>query len=305
MRLVSYHTRDHAGVGVMVDDWRFVSLERAAPDLPGSLKAILEAGPAGLQAVAAAVKGREPDFRFDQVTLDPVIPDPHAIWALALNFKAHIEETGLETSKDYPQIFMRMPCSQVGHLEPLWCPDPRIAVTFDYEGELAVIIGTPGRHIPAKRALSHVAGFACYNEGSVREFQGHNRQFGLGKNFERSGSFGPWMMTADEFGAPPDHTVITRLNGVEKQKSPLDDMLFSVEQVIHYLSTGYLLRAGDVIVMGTPGALHPPPGYQPSEYDSKRIPGRTRMHPGDTCEVEITGLGTLRNPIVPDPTRVE
>ncbi len=126
MRLVSYHTRDHAGVGVMVDDWRFVSLARAAIDLPASLKAILEAGPAGLKAVAAAVKGREPDFRFDQVTLDPVIPDPHAIWALALNFKAHIEETGLETSKDYPQIFMRMPCSQVGHLEPLWCPDPRV-----------------------------------------------------------------------------------------------------------------------------------------------------------------------------------
>jgi 2-keto-4-pentenoate hydratase/2-oxohepta-3-ene-1,7-dioic acid hydratase in catechol pathway len=305
MRLVSYHTRDHAGVGVMVDDWRFISLERAAFDLPSSLKAILEAGPAGLQAVAAAVKDREPDFRFDQVTLDPVIPDPHAIWALALNFKAHIEETGLTTSKEYPQIFMRMPCSQVGHLEPLWCPDPKIAETFDYEGELAVIIGTPGRHIAPQRALQHVAGYACYNEGSVREFQGHNRQFGLGKNFERSGSFGPWMMTPDEFGPPPSRSVITRLNGVEKQKSTLDDMLFSVEQVIHYLSTGYLLRAGDVIVMGTPGALHPPPGYQPTAYDSKRIPGRTRMHPGDTCEVEITGLGVLRNPIVADPTRVE
>jgi 2-keto-4-pentenoate hydratase/2-oxohepta-3-ene-1,7-dioic acid hydratase in catechol pathway len=139
----------------------------------------------------------------------------------------------------------------------------------------------------------------------VREFQGHNRQFGLGKNFERSGSFGPWLMTADEFGLPPSHTVITRLNGVEKQKSQLDDMLFSVEQVIHYLSTGYLLRTGDVIVMGTPGALHPPAGYQPTPWDSKRIPGRTRMKPGDLCEVEMTGLGILRNPIVADPTRVE
>ena len=305
MRLVSYHTRDHAGVGFMADDHRFVSLRRAAPDLPSSLKAILELGPSALKGIEAAAKGRDADFRFDQVTLDPVIPEPHASWALALNFKAHIEETGLTTSKDYPQIFMRMPCSVVGHLEPLWCPDPRVAETFDYEGELAVVIGTPGRHIPVKGALRHVAGYACYNEGSVREFQGHNRQFGLGKNFERSGSFGPWLMTADEFGLPPSHTVITRLNGVEKQKSQLDDMLFSVEQVIHYLSTGYLLRAGDVIVMGTPGALHPPAGYQPTAWDSKRIPGRTRMKPGDLCEVEMTGLGILRNPIVADPTRVE
>jgi 2-keto-4-pentenoate hydratase/2-oxohepta-3-ene-1,7-dioic acid hydratase in catechol pathway len=300
MRLISYHTRDHAGVGVMIDDWRFVSLRNAAPSLPTSLKGIIEAG--ALKIVAAAVRDREADLRLDQVTLDPVIPDPHAIWALALNFKAHIEETGLTTSKDHPQIFMRMPCSQVGHLEPLWCPDPKVAETFDYEGELAVIIGTPGRHIAPANALKHVAGYACYNEGSVREFQGHNRQFGLGKNFERSGSFGPWMMTADEFGAPPRHTVITRLNGIEKQHSTLEDMLFPVEQVIHYLSTGYLLRAGDVIVMGTPGALHPPAGYQPTQWDSKRVPGRTRMKPGDLCEVEITGLGTLRNPIVADPT---
>jgi 2-keto-4-pentenoate hydratase/2-oxohepta-3-ene-1,7-dioic acid hydratase in catechol pathway len=302
MRLISYRTRGETGVGAMTDDWQFVSLKNAAPQLPNSLKAILELGPAGLQSVASAIKGREPDSRLDLVSLDPVIPDPHAIWALALNFKAHIEETGLTTSKEYPQIFMRMPCSQVGHLEPLWCPDSRVAVTFDYEGELAVVIGTPGRHIPVRQALHHVAGYACYNEGSVREFQGHNRQFGLGKNFERSGSFGPWLMTPDEFGPPPNHTVVTRLNGVEKQKSKLDDMLFSVEQVIHYLSTGYLLRTGDVIVMGTPGALHPPAGYQPTQWDSKHIPGRTRMKPGDTCEIEISGLGVLRNPIVADPT---
>jgi 2-keto-4-pentenoate hydratase/2-oxohepta-3-ene-1,7-dioic acid hydratase in catechol pathway len=305
MRLISYHTRSDVGVGVMVDDWRFCALSRALPSAPNSLKAILEAGPSALAAITQAVRGREPDLRFDQVTLDPVIPDPHAIWALALNFKAHIEETGLTTSREYPQIFMRMPASQVGHLEPLWCPDPRIAETFDYEGELAVVIGTPERHIAPKRALQHVAGYSIYNEGSVREFQGHNRQFGLGKNFERSGSFGPWLMTPDEFGPPPAHGVVTRLNGIEKQKSPLDDMLFSVEQVIHYLSTGYLLRAGDVIVMGTPGALHPPSVYQPSPWDSKRIPGRTRMKPGDVCEVEITGLGVLRNPIVADPTRLE
>jgi 2-keto-4-pentenoate hydratase/2-oxohepta-3-ene-1,7-dioic acid hydratase in catechol pathway len=187
----------------------------------------------------------------------------------------------------------------------LWCPNPAVAKTFDYEGELAVIIGTPGRHIPVARALSHVAGYSCYNEGSVREFQGHNRQFGLGKNFERSGSFGPWLMTAEEFGDPKAHRVITRLNGVEKQNESLDKMLFTVEQVIHYLSTGYTLQPGDVIVMGTPGALKKPPDYVLGPYDSPRNPGRTRMKPGDVCDVEVTGLGTLSNPIVADPTPLE
>ena len=178
------------------------------------------------------------------------------------------------------------------------CPRLDVAQTYDYEAELAVIIGRGGRYISEADALGRVAGYACYNEGSVREFQRHNRQFGLGKNFEKSGSFGPWMMTADEFGNPKDQTVIARLNGTEKQNSRLDDMLFSVEQVIQYLSLGYALRPGDVVVMGTPGALRPGPDHVPGPNDSDRVPGRTRMVPGDTLEVEITGLGTLVNPIV-------
>ncbi len=301
MRLISYRSAGQPGVGAMVDQERFVSLRRVLPDLPASLREILQQ-PGALKRIADALKGNDGDLRLDQVQLDPVIPEPHATWALALNFQMHIDETSLTTSPDYPQIFQRMPISVVGHREALWCPDPKVAKTFDYEGELAVVIGTPGRHIAVERALSHVAGYACYNEGSVREFQGHNRQFGLGKNFERSGSFGPWLMTADEFGDPKTHRVITRLNGVEKQNESLAKMIFPVEQVIHYLSTGYTLQPGDVIVMGTPGALKKPPGYVLGPYDSPRNPGRTRMKPGDLCEVEITGLGVLSNAIVADPT---
>jgi 2-keto-4-pentenoate hydratase/2-oxohepta-3-ene-1,7-dioic acid hydratase in catechol pathway len=301
MRLISYRHNNERGVGVMVDDTGFVALSRVLPNLPGSLRGILEAGPHVMPTIAAAVQGRKIDLRFDQVALDPVIPDPQAIWALALNFKAHIEETKLETSHEHPQIFLRVPASQVGHLQPLLCPDPSIATQFDYEAELAVIIGRPARYVPVERALECVAGYACYNEGSVREFQSHNRQFGLGKNFEQSGSFGPWMLTADEFGDPAGHTIVARLNGVQKQKSPLSDMLFSVAQVVHYLSLGYRLRPGDVIAMGTPGSLKPGPGYVAGPNDSKRIPGRTHMRPGDVCEVEISGLGVLRNPIVADP----
>jgi 2-keto-4-pentenoate hydratase/2-oxohepta-3-ene-1,7-dioic acid hydratase in catechol pathway len=304
MRLISYRHNSEPGVGVMVDDKSFVALSRVLPALPRSLRGILESGDQPLARIAAAVKGQRIDHRLDQVMLEPVIPDPHAIWALALNFKAHIEETKLETSREFPQIFMRVPASQVGHLQPLLCPDPSVARQFDYEAELAVVIGKPGRYIPVDKALDYVAGYSCYNEGSVREFQSHNRQFGLGKNFEQSGSFGPWLMTADEFGNPAKHTVIARLNGVEKQKSELSDMLFSVEQVIHYLSLGYQLRLGDVIAMGTPGSLKPAPGYVPGPNDSKRIPGRTHMKPGDVCEVEITGLGVLCNSIAADTTPV-
>jgi 2-keto-4-pentenoate hydratase/2-oxohepta-3-ene-1,7-dioic acid hydratase in catechol pathway len=304
MKLISYRSGNQHGVGVMVDNSRFISLRRIMPDLPHSIREIMDDGMGTLKRIAETIQGNEGDLRLEQVLLDPVIPEPHATWALALNFPMHIEETKLTTSPDYPQIFQRMPISVVGHGDALWCPNPKIAKTFDYEGELAVIIGTPGRHIPVATALSHVAGYACYNEGSVREFQGHNRQFGLGKNFERSGSFGPWMMTADEFGDPKTHRVITRLNGVEKQNTTLDQMLFSVEQVIHYLSTGYTLQVGDVIAMGTPGALRPPAGYVPGPEDSPRVPGRTRMKPGDECEVEISGLGILRNPIVADPTPI-
>ena len=297
MRLISYRRNGETGVGAMIDEVGVVALSQAAPDLPRTLKQILELED-GLERVRGAVDGRPADFALDDVTLDPVIPDPHAIWALALNFDMHIQETSLTTSAEYPQIFLRMPASQVGHNQAMVCPRPDVAKTYDYEGELAVIIGRGGRYIDEADALGRVAGYACYNEGSVREFQSHNRQFGLGKNFEKSGSFGPWMVTADEFGDPKNHSVTTRLNGVEKQRCGFDEMLFSVEQVIEYLSTGYSLRPGDVIAMGTPGALPPDPGYVPGPQDSDRIPGRTHMKPGDVVEVEISGLGTLSNPIV-------
>ncbi len=299
MRLISFRKGGVPGVGVMTDESRFIDLADVASDLPKTLRAVLETDN-GLDTARSAAAGAEPSLSLDDVTLDPVIPEPQAIWALALNFHMHLEETRLTTSDTFPQIFIRTPASQVGHLQPLLCPDPEVGKPFDYEGELAVIIGRGGRHIPVDKALDHVAGYSCYNEGSIREFQQHNRQFGLGKNFEQSGSFGPWMLTADEFGDPADHTLITRLNGVEKQHTSLQDMIFSVGEVIHYLSTGYALRRGDVIVMGTPGAIPPPADWQPGPNDSKRVRGRTHMVPGDIVEVEISGLGTLKNSIVGD-----
>ena len=301
MRIFSYRQGNTPGVGVIADKESFVALGEAAPDLPKTLKAILEL-PDGLARAKAAAATKKGLKGLAGITFDPVIPDPQAIWCLALNYKLHINETGLTTSAKYPQIFLRMPCTQVGHNRPILCPDPKVAVKYEYEGELAVIIGKGGRHIPVEKALDHVAGYSIYNEGSVREYQGHNRQFGLGKNFEQSGSFGPWLMTPDEFGDWQKHRIITRVNGIERQNATLDHMIFGVPQLINYLSQGYYLRPGDVIVSGSPGSLPLHPGEKPTSKNDGGVyvEGMVQMKPGDVCEVEIDGLGTLSNPVVAD-----
>lgn len=290
MRLITYRTSgiagngytDGTGVGVMTDDVQFVDLAKQAPELPRTLRGILELGGDWQSRVEKAVKGKSADNSINNVTLDPVIPNPQALWCLALNFQLHKDETGLERSK-YPELFMRMPSTVVGHNRPLERPRTELAERYDFEGEIAFIVGKPGRYIDEKNAFAHIAGYAPFNEGSVREYQAHNRQFGLGKNFEKSGSFGPWMMTADEFGDPYKQREITRVNGVEKQNTGLNEMLNSFENIVSYLSQGYTLRPGDVCAIGTPGS----------------IPGTNkRLKVGDVCEVEITGLGVLSNPVV-------
>lgn len=286
----------------MVDKTGFVPLAGVNPDLPADLRSILAIDPS-LDRVRTAVAGKSAEMSINDVDFDPVIPEPHATWALALNYTLHIEETGLTTSREYPQIFLRMPIAQVGHNQALWAPRLDIAEAYDYEGELALIIGKPGRHISRERAFEHIAGYACYNEGSVREYQSHNRQFGLGKNFERSGSFGPWLMTPDEFGDPAEHTLVTRLNGVERQRAAMSGMLFDVPRLIEYISQGYTLQPGDVIVTGSPGALPLRPGETPEAPRGPVIvEGQLHMRAGDVCEVEIDGLGVLSNPVVEDPT---
>ncbi len=304
MRIISYLDGGTPSLGVLTSDTTFAAVHELDPKLPRTLDELL-AQKDGLAKLAAAAKGKTGNHQLAGAELAMLLQQPHGFWALALNFKNHIQETGLTTSDKFPQIFLRVPWSFVPPNAPLVAPPPDVARAFDYEGELAVVIGKSGRHIPIDRALDHVAGYCACNEGSVREFQRHNRQFGLGKNFEKSGSYGPWLMTADEFGDPAKHGLITRLNGVVRQKSGLDDMLFSVAQVINYLSIGYTLQPGDVIAMGTSGAIPPAPddvegNNLAAQVRQNPIPGAVHMKPGDVVEVEITGLGVLRNPIVAD-----
>ncbi|NUR13954.1 MAG: fumarylacetoacetate hydrolase family protein, partial [Bradyrhizobium sp.] len=235
---------------------------------------------------AKLVAAVAPDHPLDEITFAPVIPDPGKIICVGLNYRDHVAETG-RTVTEKPALFARFSCSQVGHLQPI--VKPKVSDDFDYEGELALVIGKEGRHIPAGRALDHVAGYACYNEGSVRDWQRHTSQFLSGKTFADSGSFGPWLVTADEIPDPSRLTLQTRLNGTVVQDTTTDLLITAIPELLAYISTICPLAPGDVIVTGTPGGV-----------GAKRTPPLW-MRPGDTVEVEISGIGILRNKVIAEP----
>ena len=275
MKYVSFLIEGRAGYGVVVADG-IVDAGRRLPDHPDL--ASLLADPAPLAALA----GEPADHAIGDVTLLPPVPDSRRIICIGLNYKTHIAETGHEPPA-YPILFPRYPDSLVGADSPI--VRPRVSERFDFEGELAVVIGKPGRHIAAADALAHVAGYACFNDGSVRDFQRHTSQFLPGKNFDRSGSFGPWLVTPDEVGDVRALRLTTRLNGEVVQRTGIDDLLFDVPALIAYVSQIWEIRPGDVIATGTTGgvgAVRTPPLW---------------MKPGDTVEVEIDRLGTLVNTV--------
>jgi 2-keto-4-pentenoate hydratase/2-oxohepta-3-ene-1,7-dioic acid hydratase in catechol pathway len=279
MKLVSFHTRNgRTSYGVLRDDGVIDLGERLASQGAPTLRSLLASGQ--LEVARKFSVENKVDIKSDDLIFAPVVPDPEKIICVGLNYHDHVAETG-RTVTEYPVLFARYPVSQTGHLQPLI--RPKVSSAFDYEGELAVIIGSAGRHIPAERALDHVAGYACYNEGSIRDWQRHTSQFFAGKTFDRSGSFGPWMVTTDEIPDPSKLTLETRLNGTVVQHTTTDLMITDVPHLIEYISTILPLSPGDVIVTGTPGGV-----------GAKRTPPLW-MKPGDTIEVEIGGIGVLRN----------
>ncbi|KRW94490.1 fumarylacetoacetate hydrolase family protein [Paracoccus sp. MKU1] len=277
MKLCSFTAAGRASWGLVVRDG-IVDLGRRG--LAPTLRDFLAQGDL---APAAALAGETPDHAFDVVQHDPVIPNPDKIICVGLNYHDHIQETGREETPN-PVLFARYAGSQIGHGQPL--VRPLESDQFDYEGELAVIIGKAGRRIAEAEALSHVAGYACYNDGSVRDWQRHTHQFMPGKTFAGTGGFGPWMVTADEIPDPSALHLQTRLNGQVVQDTDLSLLIASIPRLIAYCSTILPLLPGDVIVSGTPGGV-----------GAKRNPPLW-MRPGDVAEVEISGIGTLRNPVV-------
>lgn len=280
MKLVSFVTANGPGYGV-VKDGGVVDLRRRFGDRPPTLRALLSAG--ALPEAERIARDTAPDFPLDGLQLAPVIPDPDKIICIGMNYRDHVAEVG-RTVTEKPALFARFAGSQVGHLQPL--VKPAVSDQFDYEGELAVVIGKQGRHIPASRALEHVAGYSCYNEGSVRDWQRHTSQFLAGKTFAGTGAFGPWLVTADEIPDPARLILETRLNRQRVQHTTTDLMITSIPEQIAYISTMLPLLPGDVIVSGTPGGV-----------GLKRSP-QLFMRPGDIAEVAISGIGVLRNPVI-------
>jgi 2-keto-4-pentenoate hydratase/2-oxohepta-3-ene-1,7-dioic acid hydratase in catechol pathway len=233
-------------------------------------------------AAADALKANPATLNFADLELLPVIPNPDKILCVGLNYKDHLAETG-RASTEMPAIFLRVPSSQVAHGQPILRPPE--SHRLDYECEIAVIIGQEGRRIKEADAWGYVAGYSCYNDGSIRDWQNHTTQWTAGKNYYKTGGFGPWMVTADEIQPGQRLSVCTRLNGVELQSSHTDLMIHSIPKLIAYISSFTPLLPGDVIVTGTPGGV-----------GNKREP-QLFMKAGDVVEVEVGSVGVLRNTI--------
>ncbi|MGY2222149.1 fumarylacetoacetate hydrolase family protein [Pseudomonas gingeri] len=279
MKIASFLNQGIPSYG-LVDGDQVVDLQSLKAELGYDLKAAITHGLlAGLTPERIAAL---PRLALAEVTFMPVIPNPGKVLCIGINYATHVRETGREMPT-YPMIFTRFADSQTAHLQAIL--RPRISHKLDFEGELAIVIGKKARHVKAENALDHVAGYACYNDGSVRDWQKHTIQFVPGKNFPQTGGFGPWLVTADEVGNPQDLELTTRLNGQVMQHTSTSDMIFDVRKLIEYCSTFTELAPGDVIVSGTTGgvgAFREPPVW---------------MKPGDVVEVEISGLGILRNTI--------
>ncbi len=281
MRLMSFEHDGRPGFGIAVGD----GVVDASARLP-NFRGLREALAAGALPELERLASIQPDFALGDVQFAPAIPDAAAkLLCVGINYVPHIKEMGRERP-ERPVLFVRFGDSIVGHGQPLLRPAE--SEQLDYEGELAVVIGKRARRVSKARALDYVAGYSCFNDGSVRDFQRHSGQFTPGKNFHASGSFGPWLVTADEIPDVRDLTLTTRLNGAVMQHESVGELCFDVPQLIEYCSIWTQLEPGDVIVTGTPGGVGA--GRKPPVW----------MKPGDTVEVEISGLGTLRNPVVAD-----
>jgi 2-keto-4-pentenoate hydratase/2-oxohepta-3-ene-1,7-dioic acid hydratase in catechol pathway len=278
MKLASFATAQGASYGAVVGKG-IVDLRRYLGNQYPDLKAVISD-----QALSKITPylSEAPDYQASDIAWLPVIPNPDRIVCVGLNYQDHVVETGRDNTEQ-PAIFLRLPESQVGHKQPIL--RPRESTHLDFEAEIAVIIGTGGRRISQRDAFDHVIGYACYNDGSVRDWQRHTIQWTAGKNFPRTGAFGPWMVTADEIPPGSKMTLSCRLNGQQMQHATTEQMIFKIPKIIEYVSTWTTLAPGDVLVTGTPGGV-----------GARRTPP-VWMKPGDKVEIEIDKVGILENTI--------
>lgn len=285
MKFVSFVADGQQSYG-LVNGNGIIDFGRQLPQYP-DLRAFIAAD--DWRSLAEGLAGMAADYVLDSVTLLPVIPNPEKILCVALNYHDHVAEAnealpgGREVPK-YPMIFVRFPDTIVGHRADII--RPKLSHDLDYEAELLVVIGKPvPRHVRREDALDYVFGYAAMNEGSVRDYQFHSRQLTPGKNFEGSGSSGPWLVTADEVSDPQALNIEFALNGVMLQRANTSEMIFKIADLIAYITEWMPLKPGDLIASGTMGGVgftRKPPIF---------------MQPGDVAEVRIDGIGTLSNGI--------
>ncbi len=283
MRFMAFKNGQNAeGLAIGAPDGGFRGLLRDAPTYPGTLAHLIAEGPAALEAAAQRLQqGAAVDP--DRVTVLPPLSTPGKIVCVGLNYVDHSLESGFAVPS-YPTIFARFTSSLVGHGGAI--QRPIVSDQLDYEGEMVAVIGKAGRHIAKEDALDHVIGYSIFNEASVRDFQTKSPQWTVGKNFDKTGAFGPVFVTADELPAGGKGLRIqTRLNGQIVQNASTDDMIFDVASLISILSEAITLSPGDIIVTGTPSGV-----------GMARNP-KLFMKPGDVCEVELEKIGVLRNVI--------
>lgn len=280
MRLANF---EMSGVpGIAADEgsgWH--GLTQRDGGFPGTLPDLIAQGTDLVRAGKKLAQSQEVDF--NTVHLLPPVPVPPKILCVGLNYDDHLEESGLKKPL-YPEIFARFATSLIAHRQPIRRPPE--STSLDYEAELAVVIGKAGRRISRDQALGHVAGYSVFNDATIRDFQLRTPQWTMGKNFDATGAFGPWLVTPD--AVPPGAhglRIQGRLNGQLMQNARTDQLIFNVPALIEMISVAISLEPGDVIITGTPGgvgAARKPPIY---------------MRPGDVFEVEIEGIGTLSNVI--------
>jgi 2-keto-4-pentenoate hydratase/2-oxohepta-3-ene-1,7-dioic acid hydratase in catechol pathway len=282
MKFVSFREDGQDGLAIAKSGGVMIVSEKDA-EYPGTIQSLLTAGGDALRRAGALLeKGREIDAT--RIAFMPPLRRPGKIVCVGLNYQDHASESGMKAPA-HPTVFARFASSLVGNGSPMVLPPD--SNQFDYEGEFVAVIGRGGRRIPRENALDHVAGYSLFNDGSIRDVQLRTPQWTVGKNYDGTGAFGPFLVTADEL--PPGCRGLrlkTRLNGETVQEALTNDLIFDVQTLVSELSSAFSFEPGDIIVTGTPsgvGMARKPPLF---------------MKDGDVCEVEMEGLGLLRNPIV-------
>jgi 2-keto-4-pentenoate hydratase/2-oxohepta-3-ene-1,7-dioic acid hydratase in catechol pathway len=286
MKIVGFEADGGLRLGVVEGD-TVIDLQAMDPNIPGDLAAVLDAMNGNLKSLGDMAKRAPASAHRPLKGLKFGLPvaRPGKILCLGLNYLEHVKEgSQRDNIPKFPTIFMRCLTSMVPHEQPIL--RPQASEQLDYEAELMLIVGKTAKHLTMENATSCIAGYSCSNEGSVREFQRKTTQWDMGKNFDRTGGFGPWMVTADELPeAGKGLKIESRLNGQVMQSDNTDNMMFPVKEMLTYVTQGMTLEPGDIIFTGTPSGV----GHA-------RKP-QVWMKQGDVCEIEIEGIGVLRNPI--------